>query len=258
MNINRLLASLTALAILLAAVAFGSAIYFSRINDSLRLQLEAMEDQSPVQIATIQTPEPEKPASEASEDAQKEIDGLNAYIDRLERENAAFRQQLMMTANDNGRSGNDGRPGDGRRHQRQSLEELKESNPEAYERIQEARQRMQEEVELRRKRMDEYFASLDTSKLTGEQQATISDFQNAVQEIREGMQDGPPSPELRESFRQVMELRDEVQDILLQELGSRLGTDATALSEGVQEVLSIMGAAGPGGGFRPGPPPPGR
>lgn len=257
MNINRLLASLTALAILLAAVAFGSAIYFSRINDSLRLQLEAMEDESPVQIATIQTPEPEKPASDASEDAQKEIDGLNAYIDKLERENAAFRQQLMMTANDNGRSGNDGRPGGGR-HQRQSLEELKESNPEAYERIQEARQRMQEEVELRRKRMDEYFASLDTSKLTGEQQATISDFQNAVQEIREGMQDGPPSPELRESFRQVMELRDEVQDILLQELGSRLGTDATALSEGVQEVLSIMGAAGPGVGFRPGPPPPGR
>ena len=102
---------------------------------------------------------------------------------------------------------------------------------------------MQEEVELRRKRMDEYFASLDISKLTGEQQATISDFQNAVQEIREGMQDGPPSPELRESFRQVMELRDEVQDILLQELGSRLGTDATELSEGVQEVLSIMGAA---------------
>lgn len=258
MNINRLLASLTALAILLAAVAFGSAIYFSRINDSLRLQLEAMEDESPVQIATIQTPEPEKPAPDASEDAQKEIDGLNAYIDKLERENAAFRQQLIMTANDNGRSGSDGRPGGGRRHQRQSLEELKESNPEAYERIQEARQRMQEEVELRRKRMDEYFASLDTSKLTGEQQATISDFQNAVQEIREGMQDGPPSPELRESFRQVMELRDEVQDILLQELGSRLGTDATELSEGVQGVLSIMGAAGPGGGFRPGPPPPGR
>ena len=108
MNINRLLASLTALAILLAAVAFGSAIYFSRINDSLRLQLEAMEDESPVQIATIQTSEPEKPSSDASEDAQKEIDGLNAYIDKLERENAAFRQQLIMTANNNGRSGSDG------------------------------------------------------------------------------------------------------------------------------------------------------
>ena len=122
MNINRLLASLTALAILLAAVAFGSAIYFSRINDSLRLQLEAMEDESPVQIATIQTSEPEKPAPDASEDARKEIDGLNAYIDKLERENAAFRQQLMMTANDNGHPGSDGRPGDGRRRQRKSLE----------------------------------------------------------------------------------------------------------------------------------------
>lgn len=253
MNINRLLASLTALAILLAAVAFGSAIYFSRINDSLRLQLEAMEDESPVQIATIQTPEPEKPASDASEDAQKEIDGLNAYIDRLERENAAFRQQLMMTANDSNRQ----EFGGGRRRIR-SPEELKESDPDTYDRIQEGRRRMQEEADRRVNMMNDYFANLDTTKLTGEQQATISDFQNAVQEIREGMQDGPPSPELRESFRQVMELRDEVQDILLQELGSRLGTDATALSEGVQEVLSIMGAAGPGGGFRPGPPPPGR
>ncbi len=266
MERNRLFGGLLVFTALLAC---GSLVFgffsFRSYQDVLGELREAKKAQmSPPLPPTVSGKKPiARP--EQSLDAQEEIQGLTAYVEKLEKENRALRQQMEQHFTLQESQGG-GRRDDRRRGSRggpPNMEELKEKDPEAYERFQQRRQEWEERRQEQRQRREQLLASVDTRRLSAEQQETLRNFQDLLTDMEEN--DGPGGPDRREQLRSLMEMRGAVQEILLEDLGNRLGTDSISLTEGVQEILSVMplsgGFGGGPGGWRNGgmmpPPPPG-
>ena len=245
MDRTRLLSVVLVFVAFFAVGSFGAAIYFYQDRVALQQELSAADDAAT--SSKKAQPAQDISASAQPEGTSEEIQSLNAYIDRLEKENAAYKQQLEQLAQ-NGQRGERGNRRGGPRGGFPNLEELKESNPEQYERIQQFRQQIEQQMQDYRQKRDDYFSSVDTTKLSRAQQNTLSDYQNALKEIEEAMQNPGSFEEMRELGRTIFEKHGEVQNILLEDLGNRLGADGAALQEGLQEIMSIMGPVGFGGG----------
>ncbi|MCQ2403786.1 MAG: hypothetical protein MJ202_08695 [Lentisphaeria bacterium] len=241
MDRTRLLSAILVFVSLFAVGSFGAAIYFYQDRSALQTELSAIDEAEASLPEAL--PKPDFSASMRAEGNSEEVKGLNAYIDRLEKENAAYKQQLEQMSENNRRDGR------GNRRGFPSMEELKEQNPEQYERIQKFRQDMEQRMQDYRQKRDDYLSSVNTAALSREQQDTLKEYQDAIKQIEENMQNpGQGGDNMRELGRAVMEMHGQVQEILLQDLGNRLGTDGAALSEGLQEIMSVMGPNF-GGGF---------
>jgi len=239
MDRNRILVSLLTLFVVLTIGSFGSAIYFYNEKETLRSQLDDMEA-TPVKAAVESTPRVVVESSSRPEDS-RDVEALNAYIDKLEKEKAALAAQVERGSQDNGR-------GRRNRGQRMNLEQLKESNPEEYKRIMSFREEMQKRMDERSSKRKAYFAALDTSRMNSEQKSTLEDYQTLLEEMDNARNN--PNGDRREMFqmmRDANEMRTSVQAILLEQLGNKLGTDGSSLATGVNEILDITGGMGPGG-----------
>ncbi len=250
MERNRLLGGLLVFTILLSVGSLVFGFYAYRFYQDVLGELEEAKKSQPVAvISDIPVAEPVY-RPEQGLDAQEEIQGLTAYVEKLEKENRNLQQQLSQLAN--ARGGREGDRGEGRRRGDRGgppdMEALKEKDPEAYAHFQQMREEREQRRQEQRQRREELLASVDTRRLSAEQQDTLRDYQDLLAEI-EGSE-GPGGPERGEQFRSLMEMRGQVQEILLEDLGNRLGTDSASLAEGVQEILSVMGQGqgGPGGG----------
>ena len=247
MDRSRLLSAILVFVSLFAVGSFGAAIYFYQDRSALQTELSAIDAAEASLPEAL--PKPDFSASTRAEGNSEEVKSLNAYIDRLEKENAAYKQQLEQLAENNQRGNRRGN-----RRGFPSMEELKEQNPEQYERIQQLRQDMEQRMQDYRQKRDDYLSSVNTAALSREQQDTLREYQDTIKEIEENMQNpGQGGGNMRELGRAVMEMQGQVQEILLQDLGNRLGADGAALAEGLQELMSVMGPIGGMGGFGGGP-----
>lgn len=242
--------TLTLLLALLAIFSAGTlvfAIFSYRSYQGLLQEVAAQENARTVETAA---PPVELPPVVVQQgvDASEELAGLNEYIAKLEEQNRTLRQQLTAAGNPQGERQSRG-AARGRRGAPPDMERLKETDPDRYEEFQQRRQ------EQRQRRKD-YLAAVDTSRLSQDQKETLQNYRDLLSEMEEDTQGGPPD---FDRMREMMDMREEVQEILYQDLGNRLGTDGQVLYESVQELQSVMGGmggpGGPGGGMPPGRPP---
>lgn len=243
---------------LCTACAFGTAVWYYQENTELRELLSEVEEgaSSPANMSPTSAVEaPLRPA--VSSDTNAEIAALNAYIDKLETANNAYKKQLESIGNQ--RSDDRGR----NRRRPPNLDELKESNPEEYERIQARMDAHRKRMDDRRQRRDDYLNNLDTSMLSEEQRATIKDYQDGLKELEQAMENarqggGDNREDMRELFSRVNSMRNSVREALYDQLSAQLGTDSDALTEGITRINEVVGTqggpgGGPGGGFGGGP-----
>ena len=252
MEQNQLLKVALVIVSVLAIGSFGGAIYFNQDRAALQAQLAELASQSSSgdapELARPQlTLESSRPATSGD---SEELASLNAYIDKLESENAGLKQQLetAQTRSDSQERRNARR--DRNRDPRARLEELKESNPEEYERIQQRMQEMRTQMEQRQQKVTDYLANLDTSKLSRSQRETLQDYQAVRAEMQEAMADpeNMDRDEMRELGREMFEMAGSVREILYEQLASQLGTDAASLSENIEVIQNATGFGGMGGG----------
>lgn len=229
-----------------AVASFGAAIYFYQDRAILQEQL-ASADETPAASA-LELPKVTLDSASRSTGNSDEVQGLNAYIDKLEAENAAYKQQLSQLSE--GRRGN---RGERRNGPPPSLEELKETNPEAYERMQQMRQQMEERIQEYRQKRDDCFAQINTSKLSSSQRETLQKYQNLIGEVEEAFSNPGQGGNPFEAGRELMSMRNDIQEILYQDLGNRLGADGAAIAEGVQAIMETMNGPNFGGPGMGGP-----
>ncbi len=249
--------TLTLLLALLAVFSAGTlvfALFSYRSYQGLLQEMAAQESARPAEtVAPVELP---PVVVQQGVDASEEVAGLNEYIAKLEEQNRTLRQQLAAAGNQrDGRQAFGG--GRARRGAPPDMETLKETDPERYEEFQKRRQEMEQRRQEQRQRRKDYLAAVDTSRLSQAQKETLQNYRDLLSEMDEDTQGGPPD---FDRMREMMDMREEVQEILYQDLGDRLGADGQALYEGVQELQSVMGGnggpgGGPGGGMPPGPPP---
>lgn len=236
MSQNALLKVLTAVAVIAAFISFGSAIYLVNDNASLKQQLADSSGAQPgIQLEQPVIP---RPVVKTTEENSEELAALNAYIDRLEAENQNLKQQLANSQQ--------ARPGRQNRQRgpRMDMEQMKESDPERYERIMSFRENMQKAMQERAQRRNDYFASLDTSKLSAEQRSTLSDYQTLLGEVETTMANGGDFRDMREAGMELWRMRGDVQNILVENLGAQLGADGENLKQGLQQISEITGGFG--------------
>jgi hypothetical protein len=236
MSQNALLKVLTAVAVIAALISFGSAIYLVNDNASLKQQLaDSSGAQHGIQLEQPAIP---RPVVKTTEENSEELAALNAYIDRLEAENQNLKQQLANSQQ--------ARPGRQNRQRgpRMDMEQMKESDPERYERIMSFRENMQKAMQERAQRRNDYFASLDTSKLSAEQRSTLSDYQTLLGEVETTMTNGGDFRDMREAGMELWRMRGDVQNILVENLGAQLGADGETLKQGLQQISEITGGFG--------------
>ncbi len=225
----------------LTVVAFGFVIFLRKDNVALRLQLEnaALQPTEPAVAAAL-------PKLQSTERPQGITDAeANAFIDKLEAENARLKTQLaeLQQQADMAQRRRGGR-------RPPNLEELKNTNPELYAQIQQRREEFRQRREAATAKRNEYFDKLDTSRLNDEQRTQIERYRTLLNEADAAMGGGGNPADMREIGRELWSLRGTVQNTLIQNLGNQLGTDATALSNGLQEIMSVTGGGfggGPGG-----------
>ena len=219
------------LAILFVA-AGGAAVYYRQDCQSLKEQLATavqarQESQTQLEAGQAEIEKLRQSARllrEGSEDAQ--VAELEKQLAERERELAELRERQPRRPGGDGRR--PGGPGGGRRPPMGG-------NREGGQRGGGMRQRMEE----RNAKMDAFFNSLDTSRMTETQKQLIDDYNTVRQQIASG--EGS-----FDTMRTLFEMNGQVREALLENLGQGLGLDGTELSAKVQEILDVTG-----GGFMP-------
>ncbi|MBQ4480672.1 MAG: hypothetical protein II943_08545 [Victivallales bacterium] len=238
--------------VVVAVGALGGAMYYRQDCQALQAQLDELAGKTSGGKITEELVRPlvtvasSRPATTGD---SEELQSLNAYIDKLESENASLKQQLEQAQN---RSESEQRRNARRernRDPRQRMEELRETNPEEYERIQSRMAEMRTQMEQRQQQVTDYLANLDTSRLSRSQRETLQDFQAVRAEIQEAMADpeNMDRDEMRELGREMFELAGPVRDILYEQLAGQLGTDAAGLAESIEVIQNATGFGGMGG-----------
>ena len=259
MENNKLLIAGIVVVAFVAIGALGGAMYYRQDCVALKAQLDELAGQStggklPGELARPQlTVASSRPATSGD---SEELQSLNAYIDKLESENAGLKQQLEQALQRGESQDRRNARRDRNRDPRQRMEELRETNPEEYERIQNRMAEMRTQMEQRQQQVTDYLANLDTSKLSRNQRETLQDFQAVRAEIQEAMADpeNMDREEMRELGREMFELTGSVREILYEQLAGQLGTDAASLTESIEVIQNATGFGGLGG---PGPGGPG-
>ena len=251
MEQNQLLKVALVVVSLLAIGSFGGAIYFNQDRAALQAQLSELASKEPSVSEPLVRPqltlESSRPAATGD---SEELQSLNAYIDKLESENASLKQRLEQTqANSESQMRRNERR-ERNRDPRQRMEELRENNPEEYARIQQRMEDMRTQMEQRQQKVTDYLANLDTSKLSRSQRETLQDYQAVRAEMQAAFADpeNMNRDEMRELGREMFEMAGSVREILYEQLAGQLGTDATNLAESIEVIQNATGFGGMGGG----------
>lgn len=259
MGNNNFLLAVIVVVVLVAIGALGGAMYYRQDCVALKAQLDELagkasgEKHSETMARPQLTVASSRPATSGD---SEELQSLNAYIDKLESENASLKQQLEQ-ALQRGES-MDRRSARRERNSdpRQRMEELRETNPEEYERIQQRMSEMRAQMEERQQKVNDYLANLDMSRLSRSQRETLQDYQAVRAEMQEAMADpeNMDRDEMRELGREMFEMSQSVREILYEQLAGQLGTDVASLTENIDMIQSATGfGGGPGGPGRGGP-----
>lgn len=264
MEQDKLLKVILVVVAVFAIGSFGGAMYFHQDRAALQAQLDELAGKTTsAKVAEGMTRpqitlESSRPASTGD---SEEIQSLNAYIDKLENENASLKQQLERAQQQSESTDRRNARRERNRDPRQRMEELRETNPEEYERIQQRMSEMRAQMEERQQKVNDYLASLDTSKLSRSQRETLQDYQAVRAEMQVAMADpeNMDRDEMRELGREMFEMSQSVREILYEQLAGQLGTDAASLTENIDMIQSATGfGGGPGGPGGRGPGGPGR
>lgn len=185
-------------------------------------------------------------ASDDAERLKKTIDDKDAEISRL-------KAQLENGGNrpPRGENGRPGRPGG---NMQEAMEELKQRNPELYERMQADFERARKDREERNANRERLISGIDSSKLTDKQREVLDKYQDLVkanEDLRASMQEGGD----RQDFFKIMQnqnlinsyLTGEIRSILIEQYvdSIRKGSGNAA----AEEIRSIIAATSNTNGF---------
>ena len=185
-------------------------------------------------------------ASDDAERLKKTIDDKDAEISRL-------KAQLENGGNrpPRGENGRPGRPGG---NMQEAMEELKQRNPELYERMQADFERARKDREERNANRERLISGIDTSKLTDKQREALDKYQELVkanEDLRASMQEGGD----RQNFFKIMQnqnminsyMSGEIRSILIEQYvdSIRKGSGNAA----AEEIRSIIAATSNTNGF---------
>ena len=164
---------------------------------------------------------------------------------------------------------------------RERMERMKQEEPERYAEMQKRQEEFRERMRVANAERDDYFAAIDTSRMSEEQKANHERLLAALK-MRDTLGDrmrpdaeNPLSDEERQEFfnsmREIGPLMEQERRYLLEETGRAYGEDGAAFAEYIQELMEFTtpwrgprqrgGGRGPrperGGPGGPGGPPPG-
>lgn len=225
-------------AALLAASAFGAAVWYRQENAQLRQMMSEPEaGRHPAEAAASAEKTAPLPGGRdaSASDREGEIAALNAYIDKLEATNRAYRQQLENIG-DASRAEGDG-PRGRRRGGPFNLEELKERDPEEYERVRKRMDEMRKWHEERNAERAAYLNAVSANLQDAEQREVLKSYQEMLKELDQLRQDPQTSQEeMRDAMRRVMEVRNQVSDILYEQLAVRLNASVDDLRSEIDQI----------------------
>lgn len=186
-------------------------------------------------------------------ESSNDVAALEQLLDRRDAEVAELKQQLARSPNPPAVSERGNRRGGGDMQDR--IERLREENPEAYERMQTMREEMRKRREETAAKREDYLKNLNLKALSDKQREAVQDFRAlmaANQDLMASMESGDMSRdnmrEMMENSRAINAMSTTVRDILISQLGQKLGTDGNSLANGVNDIMEITGS-GFGGGF---------
>lgn len=169
---------------------------------------------------------------------------------------------------DHQQRGND-EPRPPRMNYQERMEKLKAEDPERYAAIQQHMTEMKERMKAERDSRKEFFASVDTTRMSADQKTTHTELMNAIalvdsyQERMSPDSEQPLTSEERREFwdttRKMRELMNDERRYILSELGSDCGMDGNEFADYIDAVYNQTGGRGPGfgpGRRQPPPPPP--
>ncbi|MBR6471670.1 MAG: hypothetical protein IKS83_07720, partial [Victivallales bacterium] len=159
-----------------AIVTAGGAMYFFQDRAMLQAQLKELAKQVTAEQSQEEMARPQltlNSSAPAISGGDKEMQDIVARLEAekagLEAENATLKKRLDEALREEapGQSASDQRRAARRRRDpRQELEELRETDPEEYERRVSEMQAWQQRMQQRQENITNYLANLDTSKLS--------------------------------------------------------------------------------------------
>ncbi|NLF92525.1 MAG: hypothetical protein GX564_01450 [Oligosphaeraceae bacterium] len=239
---------------------FVAAMYSHLDAGSLREQLSetaAARDQILVQNTELQTENKRLKTLAASKPAQTAGDNgtlakLEQLLDMRDAELAELKKQLEGNRPRNREEGQRERGSAPRNREgmQERMERLRTENPQEYARIQNFREDMQRRNQERIANRDNFFKNLDVSRMTGEQRELLTRYRDLLSANDELMAAGGSTDRdtMRENYQALRDMRESVQELLLNNLAERNGISAATLSGSVKDILEITGG-GFGGGF---------
>lgn len=255
-----------ALVLLLSTVVFiAVSAFIYQENSTLRSQLAGMTSERDTYLARAGEQELElgrlrnrKTSTVAAIEGEgtNGVTALEQLLDQRDAEIATMKQQVARTGREPAAAGrNDRRSDNNRGDMQERMERLREENPEAYQRMQTMREEMRKRREETTAKRDDYLKNLDLNALPEKQREVIQDFRTlmaANQELMASMETGEMNRdamrEMMENSRAINDISTAVRDILLGQLGQKLGTDGNSLANGVKDIMDIT-ASGFGGNF---------
>ncbi len=240
---------------------FVAALYSHLDAGSLREQLSetaAARDQTLVQNAELQNENNRLKTLAVSKPAQTVSDNgtvakLEQLLDMRDAELAELKKQLESNPARNfaGEQRERGGAPRNREGMQERMERLRTENPEEYARIQNFREDMQRRNQERIANRDNFFKNLDVSRMTGEQRELLTRYRDLLAANDELMAAGGDADRntMRENYQALQDMRESVQELLLNNLAERNGISAAMLSENVRDIMEITGGGFGGGGF---------
>ena len=257
---EQLKTTLLGLFLVTTLICGGTAVYFFMDNSSLRTQYDEQSAELDEASESVKKPEQENGKLKAeqkrmleaheSEELKKENERLKADLANMKQEY----DRMKATAGNEGRGdrggrgGGWGRGGNGGRggnfNPQEWMNRLKEEDPERYEQMVAEQERRRKEQEERQQKRNDFFANINTSKMTAEQRETVERYQQLMQQQQNSNGDWRA---MMEAGREMMQLNGKVREALLDQYANNSAAQA------VRQIYEMTGSGGfgggPGGGF---------
>ena len=239
----------------------GTAVFFFMDNSNLRSQYDEQAVELDEASASVKKLEQENGKLKAEQKRMlesNESEELKKENERLKSDLASMKQEYDRVKaaggegrgdrGDRGGRGGWGRGGNGGRgnfNPQEMMARLKEEDPERYEQIQAEQEKRRKDMEERQQKRNDFFANINTSKMTAEQRETVERYQQLMQQQQNSNGDWRA---MMEAGREMMQLNSKVREALLDQYSNNSAAQA------VRQIYEMTGSGGGfGGGFGGGP-----
>ncbi|MBR4901264.1 MAG: hypothetical protein IKZ46_10015 [Victivallales bacterium] len=235
----------------------GTAVFFFMDNSNLRSQYDeqvAELDNAQESVKKLEQENGKLKAEKQRMMESNEAEELKKENERLKSDLASVKQEYDRVRNNNGGEGRGdrgGRGGFGRNGGRGNfnpqewMNRLKEEDPERYEQMQAEQEKRRKDMEERQQKRNDFFANINTSKMTAEQRETVERYQQLMQQQQNSNGDWRA---MMEAGREMMQLNGKVREALLDQYANNSAAQA------VRQIYEMTGSGGGfGGGFGGGP-----